>query len=141
MSHDKFKSQVEGIEKLANDASAVADLGKRVVQQIAAAVAEERRGLQISNPDLEFTIAKGQPVPAQFLDRVKVDAAGLAVADTVVQYLKIIVWLRIWVRIIIVFGPILEANSMLNRFQEFSDKLNLGPDETALLNRLDKIAG
>ncbi len=143
MDSENFKSCVEGIEKLAGDAPGVAELGKRLVQQVAAAVAEEQRGAEISSPDLELTIEKGQPVPAPFLDQVKVDAAGLALADTVVQYLNLRIWIRIWARFWarIVIGPIFLATTPLNRFQDFSDRIAFSAGEKALLDRLDKIAG
>jgi hypothetical protein len=142
MDDENFQSRVEGIEKLAGDAPAVAELGKRLIQQVAVAVAEEKRGAEISNPNLELTIAKGQPVPAPFLDQVKVDAAGLALADTVVQYLNLVIWIRIWARLWArLIGPIFLATSPLNRFQEFSDRIGFSAAEKALLDRLDKVAG
>jgi hypothetical protein len=143
MDNQKFQSQVEGIENLAGDAPATQELGKRLVQQVAAAVAEEKRGAEISNPDLELIVGKGQPVPAQFLDQVKVDAAGLALADTVVQYLNLRIWIRIWARLWarIVVGPISLATTPLNRFKDFSDRVGFSTGERTLLDRLDKIAG
>ena len=63
MENDKFRSRVEGIERMAEDDKAHQELGKRLVQQVAVAVAEEKRGAEITDPDVEFTIAKGQPVP------------------------------------------------------------------------------
>jgi hypothetical protein len=143
MDNEKLRSRVEGIEKLAGDASATQELGKRLIQQVAVAVAEEKRGAEISNPDLELVIEKGQPVPAQFLDQVKVDAAGLALADSVVQYLNLRIWIRIWARlwVRIVVGPIFLATTPLNRFQDFSDRIGFSADEKTLLDRLNKIAG
>jgi hypothetical protein len=139
MADETFQSQVEGIENLANDTQAVAELGRRLVHQVAVAVAEEKRGAEISNPDMELMIAKGQPVPPQFLDQVKVDAAGLALADTVVQYLNLVIWIRIWVRIWArLVLPFFVATTPLNRFQEFSDRIRFTPEEKALLDRLDR---
>ena len=141
MANEHFHSQVEGIENLAGDPQAVAELGKRLIQQVAVAVAEEKRGAEISNPNMELTIAKGQPVPAQFLDQVKVDANGLALADTVVQYLNLVIWIRIWVRIWArIFIPFVAATTPLNQFQEFSDRIKFTAAERALLDRLDRIA-
>ncbi len=143
MDNDKFRSRVEGIERMAEDDKAHQELGKRLVQQVAVAVAEEKRGAEITDPDVEFTIAKGQPVPPQFLDQVQVDPAGLAVSDSVVQYLNLRIWIRIWARLWarIVIGPIILATTPLNRFQEFSDRIAFSDDEMMMLRRLDKIGG
>ena len=142
MDNEKFLSRVEGIERLAGDEQASQELGKRLIQQVAVAVAEEKRGAEISNPDLEFTIAKGQPVPTQFLDQVQVDPAGLALSNSVVQYLNLRIWIRIWARLWarIIVGPIILATTPLNRFQEFSDRIAFSDDEMLMLRRLDKIA-
>jgi len=141
MANEHFHQQVEGIESLAGDTPAVTELGRRLIQQVAVAVAEEKRGAEISNPSMEMTIAKGQPVPAQFLDQVKVDANGLAAADTVVQYLNLVIWLRIGVRIWArIFLPFFVSTTPLNRFQEFSDRIKFSHDEKALLDRLDRAA-
>jgi hypothetical protein len=142
MDDQKFRNRVEGLEKLAGDTPASQELGKRLVQQVARAVAEEKRGAEISNPQLEMTFQKGQPVPAQFHDRVAVDDAGLALRDSVVQYLNLIIWIRIWVRFWVrIFLPFVLATNPLNRFQDFADRIDLSDDENKLLARLDKLAG
>jgi hypothetical protein len=142
MAHEKFQNRVEGIEKLAQDESAAQELGKRLVQQVALAVAEEKRGLEISKPQLEMLIQKGQPVPAQFQGQVGTDEEGLALRDTVVQYLNLQIWIRIWLRIWARISlPFVVATTPLNRFQEFADRIDFSSDEQHLLDRLGKIAG
>ena len=71
------------------------------------------------------------------------DPAGLAVSDSVVQYLNLRIWIRIWARLWarIVIGPIILATTPLNRFQEFSDRIAFSDDEMMMLRRLDKIGG
>ncbi len=140
MSKD-FEATVKALEEMSKDKAALSDIGSRLVKQVAQAVAEEKRGLQIDDPDMEVAIRKGDIVPAQLADRVKVDAAGRALEDFTAQFQNLAIWLRIWVRIWVRIGGIIWRDTPLYRFEEFADRIAFDDAEVKLLNRLGKIAG
>jgi hypothetical protein len=139
---EKFSTQVEALEKLASDKSALSDIGSRLVREVARAVAAEKRGEEIAHPDTEIQIRKGMDVPAQLRDHVKTDAEGRALDDVLVQSQNLIIWLRIWFRfwLRIIWGDIFRT-SPLNDFRDFHDRLSFSTDEMKLLDRLGKLAG
>ena len=125
MSDKDFERQVEALEKLAGDKGAQQELGKRLVEEVAHAVMAERKGAEIDNPDLEFAVRKGDPVPPQFQDRIKTDKAGLALQDATIQTQNLIIWLRVWLRFwlrIILKTPLLDIPEVHALLQE-SDEL------------------
>jgi hypothetical protein len=104
-------------------------------------VYEEKQGSEISNPDLELVLRKGDTVPAQFRNQVETDAEGRALNDAVVQYLNLRIWIRIWIRfwLRIIFDTTLETTP-LNQFQEFADQIRFSDEEMKLVDRLRKLA-
>ncbi len=136
-----FEATVKALEEMAKDKAALSDIGSRLVKQVARAVAEEKRGTMIENPDLEVAIRKGEVVPAQLSDRIKVDAAGRALEDVTAQIQNLAIWLRVWVRIWVRFGGIIFRDSPLNQFEDFADRIRFDDVESKLLTRLGKIAG
>jgi hypothetical protein len=141
MEQTNFSNQVLALEKLAGDETSQQELGKRLLQEVAKAVYEEKQGSEISNPDLELVLKKGDAVPAQFRGQVETDAEGRAVRDAVVQYLNLRIWIRIWLRLWlrIIIDTTFETNP-LNRFQDFADQIRFSPEEAELMNRLQKIS-
>lgn len=140
---DALERQVASLEKLAGDKAAQQDLGKRLIKEVAEAVLAERRGEEIKNPDVELAIRKGDPVPPQFQDRVKMDDAGRALQDVTVQTQNLVIWLRIWIRfwLRIVWPWDILATTPLNRFEDFSEQVRFAPEEIQMFDRLRKIPG
>ena len=136
-----LQNQVSALEKLAGDKTAQQDLGKRLVQEVAQAVYEEKKGMEITNPDLQLVVKKGDVVPAQVRDQVPTDAQGMALQDALVQYLNLRIWLRIWARFWfrIIIDTTFETLP-INRFRDFADQLAFSDEESALVGRLQKIA-
>ena len=136
-----LQNQVNALEKLAGDKASQQDLGKRLVQEVAQAVYEEKKGMEITNPDLQLVVKKGDVVPAQVRDQVPTDAQGMALQDALVQYLNLRIWLRIWARFWfrVIFDTTFET-SPINRFRDFADQLAFSDEEAALVGRLQKIA-
>lgn len=141
MSDQDFERQVEALERLSEDKGAQQQIGKRLVEEVAKAVMAERKGEEIDNPDVELAVHKGDLVPPQFQDRIKTDEAGRALHDATIQSQRLIFWLRIWLRLWlrIIWGFEL-ANSPLNRFDDFAEKVNFSVDEHQMFDRLRKIA-
>lgn len=141
MSDKKFEQQIEAIEKLAGDKGAQQEIGKRLVQEVAKAVINERKGAEIDEPDVELAIRKGDLVPPQFQDRIRTDEAGRALHDATLQSQNLIIWLRVWLRLWlrIIWGFEL-AQTPLNRFDDFAEVVDFHPDEIKMLDRLRKIA-
>lgn len=141
MEKKNLKAQVEALEKLAKDPKSQQELGKRLIQEVAKAMYEERKGLEISNPDAEIPIKKGDMVPLQLRDQIKTDEAGFALQDALVQNLNLRIWFRIWVRFwfrIIIDVPFFET-SPLNSFKDFSEAIGFSDEEAQLVNRLKDI--
>lgn len=136
----ELKNQIAALEKLAKDEKSQQELGKRLIQEVAQAIYEEKRGVEIANPDLEMIFKKGEEIPIQFRDRIKTDADGRAIDDFAIQYLNLRIWFRIWIRFWARFVfrvPFLETNP-LNRFQDFADRLKFSEDEISLIDKLKK---
>lgn len=142
MAGASLETQVAALERLAGDAKSQQELGKRLLQEVARAVYEEKQGVEISNPDLQLVLKEGDPVPGQLRDHVATDSEGRAVQDALVQYLNLRIWLRIWVRFWfrIIIDTTFETLPV-TRFQDFADQMNLTSDEQALVGRLKKLAG
>jgi hypothetical protein len=136
-----FQQQVEALQKLADDSKTHAELGKRLVKEVARAVMEEKEGLPISEPDVEIPIMKGDLVPDQLRAQIPTDAQGRALNDTLVQSLNLRIWLRIWIRFwlrIIVATPQF-ATTPTAPFLEFADQVRFTPEESTLITRLKRI--
>jgi hypothetical protein len=136
-----LQNHVAALENLAADSKAQQDLGRRLIQEVAQAVYEEKKGEEISNPDLQLVVKKGDVVPLQVRDQVPVNAEGVALQDALVQYLNLRIWLRIWVRFWfrIIIDTTFETLP-INRFKDFADQLAFSDEEAALVGRLRKIA-
>jgi hypothetical protein len=136
-----LENQVLALEKLAGDQKVQQELGNRLLQEVARAVYEEKTGSEISNPDLELVLRKGDAVPAQLRDQVATDAEGRAVRDAVVQYLNLRIWIRIWIRfwLRIIIDTTFQTLP-LNRFQDFADQVRFSDEEAALVSRLKRLA-
>lgn len=141
MDSKAFESQVVALEKMAGDAKLQQQLGSRLLQSVARAVYEEKQGSEISEPDLELVLRKGDTVPAQFRDQVETDAEGRALSDAVVQYLNLRIWIRIWLRLWlrIIIDTTLQMTP-LNTFREFADNIRFSDEERQLVDRLRKLA-
>ena len=140
MKKSNFADQVTALERLSKDEKGQLQLGKKLIREAARAVYEEKRGMEISNPDLELTLKEGDLIPSQLRDQIPTDPKGRAVTDSLVQYLNLRIWFRIWVRfwLRVIFGARFEMNP-LNTFEDFADHLSLAIDEQKLVARLKKI--
>lgn len=138
---ETLKNQVEALEKLAGDKAGQQELGRRLLQEVAQAVYEEKQNIEMSNPDFEMTVKKGDPVPDQLRDQVPTDAQGRAITDTLVQQLNLRIWFRLWIRfwLRIIFGTRF-ATTPLTRFQDFADRVRFSSEETELIERLRKFS-
>ena len=138
MEKKNLKEQIDALEKLAKDPKSQQEIGKRLIQEVAKAMYEERKGLEISNPDAEIPIRKGDMVPLELRDQIKTDEGGLALQDALVQNLNLRIWFRIWVRFwfrIIIDIPRFET-SPLNSFREFTEAIGFSDEERQLVDRL-----
>jgi hypothetical protein len=138
---EKLRHQVQALQEMSGDPETQQTLGKRLLEQVAAEIADEKRGREIAEPDVELVIHKGDLVPPQFRDRVETDAEGRAVDDFTVQALSLIIWLRIWIRIWV--RIIFEAavrDIPLQRFEEFTDRMTFEPEEMNLIRQLRQLS-
>ncbi|MEE9455512.1 MAG: hypothetical protein V3V13_14195 [Paracoccaceae bacterium] len=141
MASGKFEQTVKALEEMAKDKSAINDIGSRLIKEVANAVAQDKRGAEIGEPDMELAIRKGDLVPAQLAGKVKTDIEGRAVEDFTAQLQSLVFWLRIWIRIWVRFGGgIIFRDSPLYRFEEFADRVTFDDSEIQLMNRLGKLA-
>jgi hypothetical protein len=140
---ETLRQQVTALQEMSDDREVQQALGKRLLEQVAAAIADEKRGVEIADPDFEMGIQKGDIVPAQFRDRVATDAEGRALQDFTAQAQSLIIWLRVWIRFwlrVIVVGPVFRGVP-LQRFEEFTDRLAFEPEEIALIRQLRQLSG
>jgi hypothetical protein len=73
-----LENQVAALEKLAADEKLQQQLGSSLVQSVSSAVYKEKQGSEISDPDLELVLRKGDTVPAQFRNQIETNAEGRA---------------------------------------------------------------
>ena len=141
MAERNLSEQVVALEKLSMDTKVHEELGKRLVQETARAIYEEKQNIEMSNPDTEITIRQGDPVPDQLRDRIPTDSQGRALTDTLVQNLNLRIWIRIWIRfwLRIIFGTRF-ATTPLNQFQDFADRVKFTSEENEMISRLRRIS-
>ena len=135
-----FEQTVKALEEMSKDKAALSEIGSRLVKEVAQAVADEKRGAEIANPDMEVAIHKGDIVPAQLAGRIKTDLEGRALEDFTAQFQNLAIWLRVWIRIWVRFGGIIWRDNPLYRFEDFADRIAFDDAEVKLLGRLGKLA-
>lgn len=137
-----FETQIKELERLAGNAKAQQELGSRLVKAVAGEVMAERRGQEIERPDTEIAIRKGDLVPPEFQDRIKVDEAGRALHEATVQSLSLVIWLRVWLKIWLRIGwNFALERTPLNQFRDFAERISFSPDELKQIDRLRQIRG
>lgn len=138
---EKLRHQVAALEEMSGDPETQRALGKRLLEQVAAAIEDEKRGREIAEPDVEMVIRKGTSVPPQLRDRVETDAEGRALYDFTVQALSLPIWIRIWLRIWVRLGTETFFRDIpLQRFEEFTDRMTFDTEELNFIRQLRRLS-